>query len=110
MEEKETIIGVIDNYIYESKDSLYKVCELILEDESTIIIVGSFPRLDEGLAYEFRGYFKEHTKYGRQFVVESYAKSDSLEELDRCMESNVIICSFNSFSVYTSVLSSFGSI
>ena len=77
MEDKKTIIGVIDNYIYESKDSLYKVCELILEDESTVIIVGSFPRLDEGLAYEFRGYYKEHTKYGRQFCVESYAKSDS---------------------------------
>lgn len=77
MEEKKVITGTIDNYIYESPDSLYKVSELILDDESTVIIVGSFPRLDEGLSYEFSGYFKEHSKYGRQFVVESYAKSDS---------------------------------
>ena len=46
-------------------------------DEEEIVIVGSFPRLEEGLNYEFRGYMKEHQKYGEQFVVSSYAKSHS---------------------------------
>ena len=77
MEEKTVITGTIDNYIYEASDSLYKVCELVLEDNSVVIIVGSFPRLDEGLNYEFSGHFKEHPKYGKQFFVDSYAKSDS---------------------------------
>ena len=80
MEEKTIITGMIDNYIFESSDSLYKVCELLLDDNDTVIIVGYFPRLDEGLSYEFSGYYKEHQKYGKQFVVESYAKSESINK------------------------------
>lgn len=78
MEEKTIITGTINNYIYESGESLYKVCELVLDDDSEVIIVGSFPRLDEGLSYEFVGSYREHPKYGKQFFVESYSKSDSL--------------------------------
>ena len=77
MEEKTIITGTIDNYIYESEESLYKVCTIINDDDEEVIIVGSFPRLDLGLSYEFTGMFKEHPKYGRQFFVESYSKSDS---------------------------------
>ena len=77
MEEKTIITGTINNYIYESAESLYKVCELIDDNDNEVIIVGSFPRLSEGLNYEFCGYYKEHPKYGKQFFVESYAKSDS---------------------------------
>ncbi len=78
MEEKTIITGTINNYIYELDESLYKVCELVLDDDSEVIIVGSFPRLDEGLSYEFVGSYREHPKYGKQFFVESYSKSDSL--------------------------------
>ena len=77
MEEKTIITGTIENYIYESEESLYKVCTIINDDDEEVIIVGSFPRLDLGLSYEFTGMFKEHPKYGRQFFVESYSKSDS---------------------------------
>ena len=77
MDELITITGSIINYIYTSNDSLYKVCKLLTLDEDEIVIVGSFPRLEEGLNYEFRGYMKEHQKYGEQFVVSSYAKSHS---------------------------------
>ena len=77
MEEKTIITGTIDNYIYESEESLYKVCTIINDDDEEVIIVGSFPRLDLGLSYEFTGMFKEHPKYGRQFFVEAYSKSDS---------------------------------
>ena len=77
MQELITITGSIINYIYTSNDSLYKVCKLLTLDEDEIVIVGSFPRLEEGLNYEFRGYMKEHQKYGEQFVVSSYAKSHS---------------------------------
>lgn len=77
MDEKTIITGTIDNYIYESSESLYKVASLIDKDDNEVIIVGSFPRLDEGLSYEFSGAYKEHPKYGKQFFVESYAKSDS---------------------------------
>ena len=75
--EKRVVVGYISNYIYTSNDSLYKVCRLVLENDEDIIIVGNFPRLEDGLNYEFVGEFKEHQKYGRQFFVESYAKSKS---------------------------------
>lgn len=75
--EKEVVVGYISNYIYTSNDSLYKVCKLITTDDDEITIVGSFPRLEDGLNYEFVGVMKEHPKYGLQFFVESYAKSNS---------------------------------
>ncbi len=70
-----SITGQIINYIFESQDSLYKVCEIETAD-SKVTIVGNFPHLDEGLSYQFFGYMKE-TKYGEQFYVESYQRSDN---------------------------------
>lgn len=75
--DKELIIGQIIHYIYTSPDSLYKVCKLKTTDDDTLLIVGDFPRLEDGLNYEFVGSLKEHPKYGLQFFVESYAKSNS---------------------------------
>ena len=80
MEEREVITGYISNYIYESSDSMYKVCELVLENEATVIIVGSFPHLEDGLNYEFIGHMKKHPKYGEQFFVESYNKSNAFSK------------------------------
>ena len=70
-----SITGQITNYIFESQDSLYKVCEIETTD-GEVTIVGSFPHLDEGLSYQFFGYMKD-TKYGEQFYVESYQRSDN---------------------------------
>ena len=69
MEEREVITGYISNYIYESYDSMYKVCELVLENEATVIIVGSFPHLEDGLNYEFIGHMKKHPKYGQVTIA-----------------------------------------
>ena len=80
MEERKVVSGYIRNYIYESQDSLYKVCELVQEDDTTLIIVGSFPHLEDGLSYEFVGKMKKHPKYGEQFFVESYSKSNSFSK------------------------------
>ena len=80
METKEVITGYISNYIYESQDSMYKVCELTLVDLDTVVIVGSFPHLEDGLNYDFIGTYKEHPKYGLQFFVESYQKSNAFSK------------------------------
>ena len=69
----ETISGFISNYIYEASDSMYKVATLTT-DSGDITITGNFPRLEDGLNYEFRGQTKLHLKYGMQFIVESYSK------------------------------------
>lgn len=81
MEERKVVSGYISNYIYESQDSLYKVCELTLdENDATLIIVGTFPHLEDGLSYEFVGKMKKHSKYGEQFFVESYQKSNTFSK------------------------------
>lgn len=73
----EIVIGSIQSYIYKSEDSLYKVAKILTSHKEELIIVGSFLELEEGLEYEFIGTFLEHTKYGRQFRIESYTKSNS---------------------------------
>lgn len=76
-EKKEVLIGAIDHYIYTSDDSLYKVAKIITQEDDEVLIVGNFPPLEEGLNYEFVGVYKEHPRYGRQFSVSSYTKSQS---------------------------------
>ncbi|MDE5867660.1 MAG: ATP-dependent RecD-like DNA helicase [Anaeroplasmataceae bacterium] len=75
----EVIKGTILSYIYKSEDSLYKVAR-INSNEEEIIIVGSFLELEEGLEYEFVGEYILHSKYGKQFKIESYTKSASFTE------------------------------
>lgn len=75
----EVIQGSIDSYIYKSEDSLYKVARVKTKDKE-IIIVGSFIELEEGLEYEFVGETIKHAKYGEQFKVESYTRSNSFSE------------------------------
>lgn len=77
MGERVIVTGYIKNYIYTSDESLYKVAVVITTSDEEVIIVGSFPRLEEGLNYDFIGEFKEHPKYGRQLAIESYAKASS---------------------------------
>ncbi len=76
----EVVKGSIVSYIYKSEDSLYKVAKIKTSKDEELIIVGSFIELEEGLDYEFVGQFIEHSKYGKQFKIESYTKSDSFSK------------------------------
>ena len=74
------IYGSIDSYVYKSDDSLYKVAKIFTKDKKEVIIVGSFIELEEGLEYEFVGSFVEHSKYGKQFKIESYTRTNSFSK------------------------------
>lgn len=76
----EILRGSIYSYIYKSEDSLYKVARIWTSEDQEVIIVGSFLELEEGLEYEFIGDFTEHEKYGRQFRVSSYTRTDSFSK------------------------------
>ena len=76
----EILCGSIDSYIYKSEDSLYKVAKIKTNEKKEVIIVGSFIELEEGLEYEFVGEYKDHAKYGKQFKVESYTRSNSFSK------------------------------
>ena len=78
--DKVRVLGYITNYIYEAKDSLYKVCQLKQEDDKKITIVGNFPHLEDGIVYEFVGEYRITMKYGEQFFVESYSRSEAISK------------------------------
>ena len=65
------IIGTVDNIIFESEDSSYKVIEVETDDEF-ITIVGFFPYLEERGRYSFTGNMSIHDKYGLQLKCEEY--------------------------------------
>lgn len=72
----EIIKGRISSYIYKNEDSLYKIAKIISNNDE-VTITGSFMELEEGLEYEFVGEFVDHAKYGVQFKIESYTKTNS---------------------------------
>ena len=72
----EIIKGRISSYVYKSEDSLYKIAKIISNNDE-VVITGSFLELEEGLEYEFVGEFVDHPKYGIQFKIESYTKTNS---------------------------------
>ncbi len=77
MAEKEIITGTLENSIFASKDSMYKVISIKKTNDEEVVVVGNFGDLEEGLLYDFTGEFKAHPKYGQQFFCDSYVKSKS---------------------------------
>lgn len=71
----ETITALYKQTIYASNDSLYKVALVETSSGEEITISGSFMPLEEGLNYLFQGSYKNHPKYGLQFVVEEVSKA-----------------------------------
>src|SRR5690625_7634503 len=41
-------------------------------EEPEVIVKGYFTNLQEGTTFSFYGQFEDHTKYGRQYSLESY--------------------------------------
>lgn len=67
----ERIKGYVDHIIYRNSENGYTVLVLIGEDEE-ITCVGTLHYIGEGEAIEAEGSYKEHSTYGRQFVISSY--------------------------------------
>lgn len=63
-----TIQGIVDVYVYHNSESGYSVVKL--EDGTTI--VGILPHFNAGEAVELTGEWINHSKFGRQFKVESF--------------------------------------
>ncbi len=80
MDEFVTVTGCLDSIIYQANDSLYKVCKIILDNDKSLVVVGSFPDLEKGLDYDFVGQMKTHPKYGEQLVVSIASKSKKLSQ------------------------------
>ena len=70
----ETITGYVDQIIYRSPKDDYKVMSFSCTEED-IIVVGIFPKVEEGMTLAVHGEYVEHATYGRQFKATSYEVS-----------------------------------
>ncbi|VEU80882.1 SF1B family DNA helicase RecD2, partial [Haploplasma axanthum] len=73
----ERITAKINRYVYHNNDNSYSIVRVINENNEDLTIVGYIPILSEDIFYEFLGKWISHDKYGKQFQVETYTKSNT---------------------------------
>lgn len=66
----------INRYVYHNKENSYSIIRVIDKDDKEETVVGYIPTLSEDVFYVFSGKWITHDTYGRQFLAESYTKSD----------------------------------
>lgn len=79
-EDEKFIKGTLIHSIYYNEENLYTVVRLRVKetteqlDSDEIIIVGNLPPLHQEETYKFWGSFKEHPKYGKQYIVTRFRR------------------------------------
>ncbi|HGH7178000.1 ATP-dependent RecD-like DNA helicase [Bacillus cereus] len=79
-EEKKFIKAQVLHTIFHNEENLYSVVSMkIIEtnetyDEKKVMINGHFPRMHEDEVFTLTGHFKDHPKYGKQYLVETFKK------------------------------------
>ncbi|MBZ5963091.1 SF1B family DNA helicase RecD2 [Leuconostoc gasicomitatum] len=75
----EKITGTLQNVIFASSDSYFKILSILIEEstleswqEPEIIATGTFADVQEGSVYAFYGTVVRHPKYGQQLKVMRY--------------------------------------
>ncbi|KXG11398.1 ATP-dependent RecD-like DNA helicase [Anoxybacillus sp. P3H1B] len=78
--EKSFIKGTHIVTIFHNESNLYSVVRIHVEetnegyDEQEVVVTGYFPRMNEHDVYVFYGAFKDHPRFGRQYVAEYFRK------------------------------------
>src|SRR5712691_6883099 len=66
----EHLQGIVERVTYHAQDSGYTVARLkVPNGRELITVVGRFPDIHAGQTLRLSGYFREHPKYGQQFMV-----------------------------------------
>lgn len=80
-EEKKFIKAQVLHTIFHNEENLYSVVSMkVIEtnetyDEKKVMINGHFPRMHEDEVFTLTGHFKDHPKYGKQYMVETFKKN-----------------------------------
>ncbi|WLD92196.1 ATP-dependent RecD-like DNA helicase [Alkalihalobacillus sp. AL-G] len=91
--------GAILQKVFHNSETYYTVLKVSVKEtdlvnkETEMVVVGTFPILNEEETYIFWGTEREHPKYGKQFIVEFYRK-----DLPRTEEGMVHYLSSDLFS------------
>lgn len=65
--EIEKINGVVKSVIFKNEDNGYAVLRFLCDDNSLIVVVGTFPEICEGEELSLSGTWNTHPSYGDQF-------------------------------------------
>ncbi len=67
------IQGYVERLTYQSSETGYTVAKLkVPQQQESVCIVGTMPSLYPGETVKCKGVWKQHSQYGRQFVVNEY--------------------------------------
>lgn len=78
--ELETLVAKIERYVFHNKDNSYSIVRVLSKEDINYTIVGYLPILSEDVYYEFYGNWITHDRYGQQFQITSYKKSEAQSE------------------------------
>ncbi|MBB5324838.1 exodeoxyribonuclease V alpha subunit [Anoxybacillus tepidamans] len=80
LDEKSFIKGTHIVTIFHNESNLYSVVRIRVEEtneacnDEEVVVTGYFPRMHEQETYVFYGSFKEHPRFGRQYVADYFRK------------------------------------
>ncbi len=75
-QQNESITGVVERITFSAEDTGYTIARLLVPREKDLVtIVGSFANLQPGQTLKLYGYWKNHPKYGLQFIVLNYEET-----------------------------------
>ncbi len=66
--------GSIEHIVYTNEDNGYTICDMAIDDDEIITIVGIMPMLSAGDKMCVYGKWTHNQKYGKQFSVEQYER------------------------------------
>jgi len=66
--------GSIEHIVYTNEDNGYTICDMAIDDDEIITIVGIMPMLCVGDKMRVYGKWTHNQKYGKQFSVEQYER------------------------------------
>ena len=67
--------GTIEHVVYANADNGYSICDMSIDDDDIITIVGIMPMLSDGDRITVWGRWVHNPKYGRQFSVTQYERT-----------------------------------
>ena len=66
--------GSIEHIVYTNEDNGYTICDMAIDDDEIITIVGIMPMINAGDKMCVYGKWTHNQKYGKQFSVEQYER------------------------------------
>jgi exodeoxyribonuclease V alpha subunit len=80
LESCETINAVLERFLFRNEESFFSIVELMIgATKKSFMARGNLPGVNCGETLILTGYWDEHSKYGRQFLIQSFTSSLPVE-------------------------------